>query len=268
MMRIALIKRALWLAAVAHLACAMAAANAQAPQAGVAPRAVAAQAAPAEAKLAYDSASKLVGYKRADGTWAIEPRYKDASEFSGGLAFVEQPDGSGGLIDEKGEMVVPNVQQALWVSEPTMTEARFSEGLIAARDMQSNKVGFVDAQGRWLIKPRFADAHEFHEGLAAFRMSSRGKIGFIDKQGRIVIPARYGSNFRAPPVFSEGLAAVGLNDNWPRTNLDPPGKLGYIDRQGRWVIAPVYAAGKPFVDGKATVLMGEKEVVLERPGKR
>lgn len=268
MTRIALIKHVLLLFAVANLACTMSAAHAQAPQVGVTPKAVAAQAAPAEAKLAYDSASGLSGYKLADGTWAIEPRYKNASEFSGGLAFVEQPDGAGGLIDAKGTMVVPNVQQALWVSEPTMTEARFSEGLIAARDMQSNKVGFVDAQGRWVIKPRFADAHEFHEGLAAFRMTSRGKIGFIDKQGRIVIPARYGSNFRAPPVFSEGLAAVGLNDNWPRTNLDPPGKLGYIDRQGRWVIAPIYAAGKPFVDGKAAVMIGEKQVVLERPVKR
>ena len=268
MTRIARVGQILLLAAVANIAGAMSAAHAQAPQVGVAAKAVAAPAAPAEAKLAYDSASKLTGYKRTDGTWSIEPRYKNGSEFSGGLAFVEQPDGSGGLIDEKGTMVVPNVQQALWVSEPTITEARFSEGLIAARDMQSNKVGFVDAQGRWVIKPRFADAHEFHEGLAAFRMTSRGKIGFIDKRGRIVIPARYGSNFRAPPVFSEGLAAVGLNDNWPRTNLDPPGKLGYIDRQGRWVIAPIYAAGKPFVDGKAVAMMGDKEVVLERPTKQ
>ena len=279
MMRMVLVKPARWLAAVASLACVMSVAHAQAPQVGAAPAALAAASAPsapppaardprAGAKLAYDSASGLSGYKRADGTWAIEPRYKNASEFSGGLAFVELPDGSGGLIDEKGAMVVPNVQQALWVSEPTMTEAGFSEGLIAARDMPSNKVGFVDAQGRWVIRPRFADAHEFHEGLAAFRMTERGKIGFIDKRGRIVIPARYGSNFRAPPVFSEGLAAVGLNDNWPRTNLDPPGKLGYIDAQGRWVIAPKYSAGKPFVDGKAVVMMGEKEFVLERPGNR
>lgn len=266
MTRTARVGHILLLAVVANFASVISGAHAQAPQVGVAP--VAAQAAAADARLAYDSASKLTGYKRADGTWLIEPRYKSASEFSGGLAFVELPDGSGGLIDEKGTMIVPNVQQALWVSEPAMTEARFSEGLIAARDMQSNKVGFADAHGRWVIKPRFADAHEFHEGLAAFRMTGRGKIGFIDKQGRIVIPARYGSNFRAPPVFSEGLAAVGLNDNWPRTNLDPPGKLGYIDRQGRWVIAPIYAAGRPFVDGKAVVMIGDKEVVLERPGKR
>lgn len=222
----------------------------------------------AQPTLAYDSASGLGGYKLPDGTWTIAPRYKDATEFSGGLAFVELPDGSGGLIDAQGKMIVPNVQQAIWVNQPTMTEAKFSEGLIAARDTRSNKVGFVDATGRWVIKPRFADAHEFHEGLAAFRMTEHGKIGFIDKRGRVVIPAKFGSNFRAPPAFSEGLAAVGLNDNWPRTNLDPPGKLGYIDRTGRWVIAPKYAAGKPFVDGKAAVMIGEKEVLLERPGKR
>jgi hypothetical protein len=60
-------------------------------------------------KLAYDSASKRTGYKLADGPWSIEPRYKNDSEFSGGLAFVEQLDGSGGFIDAKG-MFVPNAQ--------------------------------------------------------------------------------------------------------------------------------------------------------------
>jgi len=268
MMRADRFRRWSLLAAVACIAGALHVAHAVAPVSVPAPASEAPKGAAAQPALAYDSASGLSGYKRADGSWAIAPTYKTATEFSGGLAFVELRDGSGGLIDGDGKMIVPNVQQALWVNEPTMTEAKFSEGLIAARDMQSNKVGFVDAKGRWIIKPRFADAHEFHEGLAAFRLTPRGKIGFIDPKGRVVIAARYGSNFRAPPVFSEGLAAVGLNDNWPRTNLDPPGKLGYIDRTGKWVVSPKYSAGKPFVNGKAEVMVGEKEVVLERPGKR
>jgi hypothetical protein len=120
-------------------------------------------------------------------------------------------------------------------------------------------VGFVDAHGRWVIRPRFADAYEFHEGLAAFRSSERGRTGFIDTRGRVVIAAKFGTHFRSPPVFSEKLAAVGLNDDWPRTNLDPPGKLGYIDHCGRWVIPAKYSSGQSFSRGVARVMLAHRK---------
>lgn len=183
----------------------------------------------------------------------------------GGLAFVENTDGSVGLINAQGAMVTGNVVQAVWASQPTLTEAKISDGLLAAREIGSNKVGFVDTRGRWVIKPRFADAYEFHEGLAAFRMSEFGKVGFVDPRGKVIIPRKFGTNFKVPPVFSEGLAAVGLDDNWPLTNLDPPGKLGYIDRSGRWVIAPKYSSGESFAGGRARVTVGEKEIVIKNP---
>lgn len=237
------------------------------PATGSASAAVATAAAPAPAP-ARDAASQLWGYRQVDGNWAIAPVFRTASAFDQGLAFIENPDGSGGLINRAGAMVTPNVQQAVWISEPTMTEARMSEGLLAARDFASDKVGFVDQQGRWVIRPRFVDAHEFHEGLAAFRLSPRGKVGFIDRKGREVIPPRFGTNFRVPPVFSEGLAAVGLNDQWPRSNLDAPGKLGYIDTRGRWVMPPVYESGSDFWQGQAKVMVKGREQMVDHPAKR
>ena len=214
---------------------------------------------------ASDAVSGRYGYKNRIGAWVISPNFKSVSEFSGGLAFVENVDGSAGLVDTKGVMLTPNVQPAIWVSEPTLTEAKFAEGLLAARDMVSNKVGFLDARGRWVIRPRFADAYEFHEGLAAFRLAERGRVGFIDRRGRVIIAAKFGTHFRAPPVFSEKLAAVGLNDDWPRTNLDPPGKLGYIDQRGRWVIPAKYASGQSFTGGTARVTLGAQEIVIKHP---
>ncbi len=217
---------------------------------------------------ASDAASGRYGYKDRAGAWLISPTFKSVSDFSGGLAFVENMDGSAGLVDTQGIMVKPNVQQAIWASEPTLTEAKFAEGLLAVRDIESNKVGFVDAHGRWIIRPRFADAYEFHEGLAAFRLSERGKVGFIDKHGRVIIAAKFGTNFRSPPVFSEKLAAVGKNDDWPRTNLDPPGKLGYIDQRGRWVIPAKYSSGQSFAGGTARVTLGTQEIVIKNPLQR
>lgn len=202
-----------------------------------------------------DAASGLFGFRAPTGAWQISPQFSSAEPFSGGLAFVERPDRGAGLIDLRGAMVTPNVVPAIWSGGPTLTVARASEGLLAARDVQSNTVGFVDARGRWVIRPRFADAFEFREGLAAVRLTDGGKVGFIDRLGRLVIPARFGTRFREPPVFAEGLAAVGVDDDWPRTNLDPPGRLGYIDRRGRWVIPPQFANGTSFEGGRATVVL-------------
>ena len=216
-------------------------------------------------KAVTDKASGLTGYQDASGAWVISPRFRSGSDFDQGLAIVEDRSGESVLIDSQGNVRLQGVESAIWVSLPTMTEAKLSEGLLALRVQASGKVGFVDAEGRWVIRPRFADAFEFHEGLAAFRLRENGPVGFIDTHGRVVITAKFGTRFRSPPVFAEGLAAVGLNDLWPRTNLDPPGKLGYIDRRGRWVIAPKYANGESFSDGRAKVMLGEREVVITRP---
>jgi hypothetical protein len=89
-----------------------------------------------------DEATGLLGYKNGDGMFAISPSYKNAEAFTGSLAFIENQDGSVGLIDQKGRIVTPNVERAIWVSEPTLTAAGVSEGLLAARDIESNRVGF------------------------------------------------------------------------------------------------------------------------------
>ena len=165
---------------------------------------------------ASDAASGRYGYKDRAGAWVISPTFKNAGDFSGGLAFVENVDGSVGVVDTQGAMVTPNVQQAIWASEPTLTEAKFAEGLLAVRDIESNKVGFVDAHGRWIIRPRFADAYEFHEGLAAFRLSERGKVGFIDKHGRVIIAAKFGTNFRSASHESRSAGKTRLHrSTWP-----------------------------------------------------
>lgn len=216
-------------------------------------------------KAITDPASGLTGYQAADGAWTISPRFRSGSDFDQGLAIAETRSAESVLIDTRGEVLLEDVEAALWVSLPTLTEAKVSEGLLALRDRSSGKVGFVDARGKWVIRPRFADAFEFHEGLAAFRMRENGPVGFIDARGRVVIAAKFGTRFRSPPVFAEGLAAVGLNDLWPRTNLDPPGKLGYIDRRGRWAIPPKYANGESFADGRAKVVLGERELIIDRP---
>jgi hypothetical protein len=238
--------------------------HASAQATAAAPKAEKELASVAHFEVFKDETVGLWGVKNTNGSVVIAPKYKSAEAFTGTLAFIENQDGSVGLIDYRGRVVTPNVERAIWNSEPVLTLANMSEGLLAALDVESGKVGFVGLTGRWIIAPRFADAFEFREGMAAVRKRVNGKVGFIDKKGKLVIPYKFGTNFRKPPYFSEGLAAVGLNDNWPRTNLDPSGKLGYINKAGRWVISPIYSSGENFVNGKARVSIGEVESVITR----
>ena len=56
----------------------------------------------------------------------------------------------------------------------------YSEGL-APVQTANGRWGYVDAQQRWIIQPRFDDAKEFQSGRAAVRQN--GKWGFINKRG-------------------------------------------------------------------------------------
>ena len=81
----------------------------------------------------------------------------------------------------------------------------FSEGLAAVRD---KGWGYINTQGKYVIKPQFEVANNFSHGLAsaAYRAghNQAGQYGFIDKTGKTAVSARY-MDVRD---FSEGLAQV------------------------------------------------------------
>ena len=67
------------------------------------------------------------------------------------------------------------------------------------------------------------------------------KWGYIDPTGKVIIePA-----FQQAEAFSQGLAAVRINDRW-----------GYINTLGKTAIKPQYDAAEPFSDGLAAVRVG------------
>lgn len=228
------------------------------------------------AAVTLDVAAKQ---KALDATMSYQPcRYASPSgdflagqfavceDFTGTLAAVETEAGGVGFIDRTGALALANATPADWSAAATMTRPGMTEGLLAVRDLETEKVGYVNSAGRWVIKPRFANGHEFHEGLAAVTQTENGPVGFIDKRGKLVVPFRFATNFFNPPSFSEGLAAVGKDEAWPRTNLDPPGHLGFIDKTGRWVIKPRFHSGQNFAHGLARVYVNDREIYIDRAG--
>lgn len=117
----------------------------------------------------------------------------------------------------------------------------FREGVACAE--ASGRWGFVDRQGRWVIRPQFYDAEGFSEGLAEVLVPcSEGREscrGYINKQGALVfsIPAQ-----RATP-FKEGLAAVQIK-----------GKYGYVSLNGSFVISPQFDEAFQFSEGLGLVV--------------
>jgi len=106
----------------------------------------------------------------------------------------------------------------------------FSEGMSHVRrvialalyhgDPPLTKSGFIDNSGNVVIPLEYDDALCFSEGLAAVRLEDRW--GFIDKTGEVVIPFEFS---RAGP-FREGLAKVERDGEW-----------SFIDHGGNEVIS-------------------------------
>lgn len=79
----------------------------------------------------------------------------------------------------------------------------------------SNKWGFIDRTGKFVVKPQFFEARKFTENLAAVRPAT--KWGFINSAGKYVIkPA-----FDEVNTFMEGMAYVRTGD-----------KTGFVDTKG------------------------------------
>ena len=144
--------------------------------------------------------------------------------------------------DASGKVGFLDAQFKLIVSPRFDSAESASEGLIAARDGEN--CGFLDARGQWAIKPALAKAAPFSEGLAAVAVNQSGSLrfGFIDHGGHWVVPAQ----FEAANSFREGLARVRAN-----------GAEQYLDHTGKVVFITPGTASYDFHGGLTRVVRKE-----------
>lgn len=117
----------------------------------------------------------------------------------------------------------------------------FENGFFALIDKETDKVGYVNKYGEWVIKPEFGDlSRQFHEGLASVQID--GLFGFIDTNGNIVVEPQYSDAYS----FSEGYAVIDRDGLW-----------GYIDKTGKVVVEPIYRRADNFHEGLACVVDNE-----------
>ncbi|OHD53420.1 MAG: hypothetical protein A2014_04025 [Spirochaetes bacterium GWF1_49_6] len=218
----------------------------------------------------------LNGYIGKSGEVKIPFRYKDARDFSEGLAAVITTNAGGygkwGYINLKGEMVIaPQFDTAL----------DFHEGLAAVR--VGSKWGYIDRNGKYVITPQFGFADDFQEGFARINIGGRitmagkcfsGKWGFVDKSGDMICPVIFDWVSR----FEGGLARIELNGQMGVMNKDgkykvnekveyifpvfdglarvkSAGKFGYLTDTGALKLKVQYLQAADFNDGLALVLL-------------
>lgn len=102
-------------------------------------------------------------------------------------------------------------------------------------------MGFLDKTGKLVIPAVYDSKMPFSEGLAAVELNN--KWGFIDKTGQLVIEAKY-DDF--PKILGGGYY---FTEGLCRVLLN--GKFGFIDNKGDLVIPPKYDWVEPFSEGLA-----------------
>jgi WG containing repeat len=151
--------------------------------------------------------------------------------------------------------------------------------------IKARKWGFIDSNGKVVIKPQFNYVLDFSENRAAFK-ASNGKWGFIDSNGKVVIKPQ----FDKVEFFREGKAAILIDNKWGF--VDSNGKIfikpqfeevrsfseqraavrnrnwqwGLIDPNGIFIVKPSYAFVGDFSEGMATFVSKEKAGFIDSYG--
>ncbi len=122
------------------------------------------------------TSSGSIGYINSKGEWAINPQFAAAKNFdvTTGLGRIKTTTGAWAYTNKTGELTYVN---------ETETWSDFSDGL--AEGKKTERKGFYDSKGKWVIPPQFENVRDFKNGYAAAKMGD--KWGVIDKTGKWVI---------------------------------------------------------------------------------
>jgi hypothetical protein len=201
------------------------------------------------------------GYINQRGKIVIPPRVEaggnDGGEFHEGLVSVDD-----GYLNSSGQ----------FLSFKDLISGEFSEGLAEAEVKGTDRSGYIDRNGKFVISAQFGPSTflaPFSDGMA--RIEENERVGFIDKTGSRVIPPRFFNAF----AFHEGRAWVvaegpclyvnsglGCPDirTLPRSaafSAVSECKFALIDKSGSIISEKRFEAVKDFAEDTAPVRLGK-----------
>lgn len=164
---------------------------------------------------------------------------------------------------------------ALLPAQQLKVSAETDDPLVVVQD---GRYGYIDRQGKVVIRPQFIWGSAFYKGFATVYVCGRSlsmdpsgrilplryaaegeleprrkgnKFGFVDAAGRFSIPP----DFDDALPFSDGLAAVAVGDKW-----------GFIDTAGHIVIQPKFEDAFYFREGVGTVALDGGYALIDKRG--
>ncbi|MFV0538306.1 MAG: WG repeat-containing protein [Dysgonomonas sp.] len=159
------------------------------------------------------------------GEFITDNKYKYATIFNEGIAWVVNENGYPAAINKKGE--------TLFSLKTCEKAGIFTEGLapVCFTEDGIQTWGYVNSEGKNAIPPTFVKCSGFKSGLAPAVKDEAIGWGYIDKKGEFIIQPQ----FSEANCFREnGLAVVGIGDR--------DTKYGIIDKKGKYVVSPQYDA--------------------------
>ena len=122
------------------------------------------------------------GFLDLKGNEVIITKYDNANSFDkSGLAKVgkKSPTSSSttlwGYTDKKGNEVIPVKYETI---------STFYNGLVYAKDPETNRYGFLDKTGKWALQPVYLDAKDFDDAGGAWVKMTDAKYHYINKGGK------------------------------------------------------------------------------------
>ena len=180
-----------------------------------------------------DSKTEKYGCIDKTGKYVIEPKYEDYIDFNKiGLGATEDSDGNKVVLDQNGNVVFV-------LTGISYFGADLNSEYFVAMDADTDKCGYVDEKGNFIIAPQFDDCHFFSDGMGMVEAGGRKKIGYVNTDGVLIRVA----NMSDGRDYKNGYAAV-------ENSL---GLWGFIDKEGHYTIGPKYLEAGDFFCGMAPV---------------
>lgn len=174
--------------------------------------------------------------------------------FSEGRASVINKDDKLGVIDKKGNVIIP--------FEYDYSVYHYTDGVMCCHKNAEDMRYYFDHDGKLLFTTKDGGNDQFHDGFACKYCSDDGKYYFIDKKGE---PAFGGKKWEWAEPFSDGMALVAEGGLW-----------GFINTKGELVVPCKYESRaeenpESFHDGLAMVVVDpatERMGYIDKTGKR
>jgi len=195
----------------------------------------------------------LYGYLDLQGKEVIPLQYQSTSDFSGGKAIVQKPNGEYVLIDQMGKILYTYKYPFV---------GSLGDGLLTFKLTNDGKYGYIDELGNVVISPRFTWAQPFQSGRAIVNMSNdyKNKYGLIDKKGNDLIEPKYNDILS---VTSDRVA-VGIPKDEQRPYIGS--KYALADTEGHFFTGFVYNEISNYEHGYASANTDQNTFFIHRTG--